>query len=225
MSAPRIDIVHPLGSVEPGHKLGCILGSFDPPHRGHERLVDKLRERCDRVLLLVPRHHFDKRVRVGVNASYAQRVEMLGTVCDGRDGRVGAGTSEVVLFLELGPALEALLPGVEVRFGMGNDTLARVASSEAYYARRGVSFGPEKARALERLLPRILVFGRSRQAPGDIVVDEDVRGISSTLVRERTRRLWSERADDHAWQAALGNLVSPAVLALIRSHGLYAREP
>ena len=115
--------------------------------------------------------------------------------------------------------------GVEVRFGMGNDTLARVASSEEYYARWSLEFGPQQARALERLLPRILVFGRSRQSPGDLVVEPDVREISSTLVRERTRRLWSERADDHAWQAALGDLVSPAVLTLIRSHGLYAREP
>ncbi len=226
MSQGRIDIVHPLPPplAGPRRRLACMLGSFDPPHRGHQRLVTKLLERCDAVLLLAPVQHFDKRVVPGENASYEQRAEMLWAVCESNstDGRVGVGTTEVVLFLELGRALEARFPGTEVVFGMGNDTFGRVADSASYYARRGLPFGAEQAQALEQLLSRILVFGRSAQAPGDIVVEQDVRGISSTLVRARTRQLWQRHADDDAWHAALDTLVSPAVVSLIRSHGLYA---
>ena len=220
MTGGTIDIVHPFsGDVPP--RLACLLGSFDPPHRGHEYLVARLLDRFERVLLLVPRRHFDKGVRAGVNADYSQRLELLGTVCGRHPGRVAAGATDIVLFLELGPALEARFAGTEVVFGMGNDTYARVADSASYYARIGVAIGDEQARDLARLLRRILVFGRSRQRPGDLVVPAALRGVSSTLVRARVRALWQRGAGEDAWQAGLGELVSPEVRSLIRARHLY----
>jgi hypothetical protein len=43
-------------------KVGCVLGSFDPCHAGHEHMVRTLlgSHACEHVFLLVPATHFEK---------------------------------------------------------------------------------------------------------------------------------------------------------------------
>ena len=49
-----------------------------PVHRGHQHMMRALRARADGLLLLLPERHFDKHLRTGENASFAQRLDMAG---------------------------------------------------------------------------------------------------------------------------------------------------
>ena len=95
-------------------RLGVLLGSFDPPHLGHEWMARHLLERADAVLLLVPAVHYAKRVLPPHTATFGQRLEMLRLVAGRLPGTVVAGLTREVLFVRLERRLRRLLPGTDV---------------------------------------------------------------------------------------------------------------
>jgi cytidyltransferase-like protein len=196
--------------------LGVIVGSFDPLHHGHEWMVRRLLARCDRVLLLVPAHHFDKTIRPPANATFAQRLAMIARLSRRLGGRVLGGVTREVLFVRLAAELETLFPGADITFGMGDDTWRRLLRSAEYYARLGLDWTAADAARLARLRRHVVVFGRSGDGPGRVTVPAALRGISST----RVRALAGAAPD-----ADLVHLVDPDILAYIRGAGLYRGEP
>ncbi|MFH2008975.1 MAG: adenylyltransferase/cytidyltransferase family protein [bacterium] len=208
-----------------GPPLCCLLGSFDPPHLGHERLLGRLLERFGSLLLLVPTHHFQKQVVPGVNAGYAQRMELLRAVSDRHGARCGFGRTGIVLFVELWTALQERFGRRDIFFGMGDDTHAKVVDSRRYYRRLGQTFGPDQQRRLEELLRHIVVFDRSGAAEGGLPVDEDVRWISSTWVRRKVVELRAAGVPPSRWHRELGAALAPDVIDRILADDLYTLPP
>lgn len=201
--------------------LGVLLASFDPPHRGHRWIVEQLLARCPRVLLLIPARHFSKTVVPGLNATLGQRLAMLRALARRWPERVRAEVSDVVLFVDLARTLE-LRPGVgEVVFAMGDETRRLVRDSRRYARRLGRPWTAADDRRLSRVLERALVVDRSDTAGDAVPVPPSLRGISSTRVRATAAGLPRDAAPA-AWPAALGDLLDPEVLALIRGWGLYS---
>ena len=203
--------------------LCAYLGSFDPPHRGHEWLIAQLLARFETVLVLVPGRHFEKTIRFPFNAALEQRLAMLRLIA-ARPGnqRLAGGLAREVLFIRLAAHLRREFPQAEISFGMGSDTFERLLDSPRYYARSGLAWTAGDQRALERLQHNVLVFGRSANGGQTLAVPEAVRRISSTRVRATVKRLRSEQASEADWQAALRPLTAPDVLRYIRAAGLYA---
>jgi cytidyltransferase-like protein len=199
-----------------------FLGSFDPLHKGHEWIVDKLLERFDAVLLLIPAFHFEKTVRFPLNATFEQRVEMLATFSKRKGERIAVGLTHEVLFIRLADCLNQYFPSVEIAFGMGNETFEKVLASENYYARLGLPWTAEEQDKLERLKKRVVVFGRSSNNDQFITVPEALRQISSTQVREIVMELRQAGVSEATWRARLGNLISPEIFRFILREKLYS---
>jgi len=199
-----------------------FLGSFDPLHKGHEWIVDKLLERFDAVLLLLPAFHFEKTVRFPLNATFEQRLEMLATFSKRKGNRIAAGLAHEVLFIRLADYLVRLFPTTEIAFGMGNETFEKVLVSKTYYARLGLTWTTEDQDKLERLRKKIVVFGRSKNNGHFTKVPEDLRQISSTRVRETVMELRKTGASEAIWQERLGKMISPEVFRFILQEKLYS---
>lgn len=182
--------------------LAILLGSFDPIHRGHQRMVAEMRGRADVVRLLVPAAHFEKRIRFPRNATLDQRVEMIRAVYPDGSG-VEARVSHEVLFVSLARRHP------EALFGMGRETLGKLLRSQRYFERLGLPWGDGEARVLSRLIPRVVVFDRAD-------------GISSTRVRRVAGDLHAASASAAEWERGLGPLVAPPVTAYVRALGLYS---
>jgi cytidyltransferase-like protein len=203
------------------HSLCGFLGSFDPIHKGHEWMIETLLERFDAVLLLVPGMHFEKQIRFQRNATLEQRLEMLTILANRKKERIAVGLAYEVLFIRLADDLHQRFPSTAISFGMGNDTYERVLASKTYYERLGLAWNEQEQAKLEQLQKTIVVFGRSSHGHGEIVVPEQVRGISSTLVRETVRELRRTPAPESLWQERLATMISPEILQIIRQKGLY----
>jgi cytidyltransferase-like protein len=178
-----------------------MVGSFDPIHRGHQRMIAELRRRRDRVLLLVPTLHLEKQVRFPENATLPQRVEMIRRVYPA--GGVEARTTDDVLFVRLAQQHP------EALFGVGRDTLEKLLRSRSYFERLGLGWTHEEERALARLRSRVVVFDR-RELP-----------ISSTEIRRLAGELHAKGARDAEWRRCLGPLVAPPIISYVRENGLY----
>lgn len=203
----------------------CVLqGSLDPPHLGHQWMVRQLlaRSEFDAVLLLVPARHFEKSIRPPRNATLPQRLAMLSLLYSAPGSGVALGVAQEVLFLRLARGLSAQLGGARISFGMGDDTYAKLLDSGRYYARRGLAWGAAQQRELQQLCQRVVVFGRSTQAPALAVpVPARVRHISSTLVRQNAASLHASGASAARWADQLGRLVATPVWRYVRRQGLY----
>lgn len=189
--------------------VAAYLGSFDPPHRGHVFVVEELLRRFDRVLVLVPVRHFEKRVAYPQNATFEQRLRMLESIVAIAPGRVGTGLTREVLYLRLAEQLRAGHPGAVVGFGMGDDSHARFLASRDYYASVGLPWGPVEQAALAALDEHVVVFGRHGSSSRSVAVPNALRDISSTRVRQMTAK------------GSLSALVDERVAKMIRVFGLY----
>jgi cytidyltransferase-like protein len=204
------------------HSLCGFLGSFDPLHKGHEWIVEKLLERFDAVLLLIPAFHFEKTVRFPLNATLEQRLEMLTSFAKRKMDRIVVGLAHEVLFIRLADQLADQFPNAEISFGMGNETFERVLASKTYYERLGLAWADEDQAKLEQPRKKIVVFGRSRNGDGVISVPESLRWISSTQVRKTVMELRKTPAPESMWREQLEKMIAPDILKFIRRTGLYA---
>lgn len=200
--------------------IACFLGSFDPPHLGHEAIVRRLLEESDSVMMLVPAIHFHKQPRAGQNATFAQRIAMLSRLRGDLPRAVDLGLTHTVLFMQLDSVLRARFPCAEVLFAMGDETYSRLLDSASYYQRSGMGWNSDREQALQHLRTRCRVWNRSGASSG-VHVPDDMRGISSTLVRSTVRGLWQQDASADRWEAELRPLVSCGVSRMIRSLELY----
>ncbi len=201
-----------LAAGSPG-SVCAVVGSFDPLHRGHMWMVQRLLARFDLVALLVPARHFTKAVCPPHNATLDQRLDMIQRVYPPAS-RVLCGVAHEVLFVRLAACLERRFPGARVTFAMGNDTFELLADSASYFNRLGLPWGDRERRRLARLAEQVVVFGRSARGARYERVPDDLRAVSSTRVR---RAAVSSKCE-------LSALVHPLVLSFIHQHGLY-REP
>jgi cytidyltransferase-like protein len=209
----------------PVTSIGVLLGSFDPVHRGHQWMVERLLARFEAVLLLIPTAHFEKRVRFPRNATFGQRLRLLGRVFHDQRHRVMLGLTDEVLFVRLQQELSRLFPRAEVDFGMGNDTFRKVGSSPEYFAGLGLRWGEQEQRRLERLLSRAVVFsreGEGESAPQSSRAPGRLSEISSTMVRRTAGALHMVRAPLTEWKRRLSWMVVDPVISYVRWSGLYA---
>ena len=203
----------------------AVIGSFDPLHRGHQWMVDKLLTRFEAVVLLVPALHFSKTVCPPRNATLDQRLEMIQQVyLPGPGCRVLCGIANEVLFLRLASELARVFPAAEISFAMGNDTYQLFLDSERYFRKLGLPWGRLQQRQLQRLGEQIVVFGRSETGGSFEPVPRQLRQVSSTRVRGISRRLHEAGAVASRWAADLGDLVPPPVTTCIRQLGLYGNS-
>ncbi len=206
-----------------GGRLCGFLGSFDPFHHGHAWVTKAILKRFDAALLMVPASHFHKTVRYPQNARRSQRLAIMAAIFKSQ-GKVGLGLAREVLFLRLHHQLQAIFPGADIGFVMGNETFARFLDSRRYYQRLGLAWGEAEEKALAGLRKKVMVFGRSAKGPGTLPVPSGIRGISSTKVRETAARLWRENAREAEWNARLAECIGPEALELIRQAGLYVQK-
>jgi len=153
--------------------VGCILGSFDPPHKGHDQMVRELFSRYDVVVLLLPNIHFEKEVKFPKNMTHMQRVDILTKLyVNELKGRVGIGIAYEVTFLKLWDQLREVFPNATVYFGMGNDVFECFLASKEYYTEIGRKWSENEEKKISEVGKHCLVFGRQPQ--GDVLLREIV---------------------------------------------------
>lgn len=206
-------------------RLGVIVGSFDPPHLGHEWMARSLLGRVDAVLLLLPTVHYAKRVRPLHTAAFEQRLDMLRLAAPRLPKPALVGLTDEVLFVRLERRLCRLLPRVEVVFGMGSDTFGKVRDSARLAAILGVPWLPEDEAAVAPLLGRAVVFAREPGAvPGAVAVPDELLGVSSTVARQMAARLRAAGAGLERWLEELGGCLAPEVTEYTFASGLYPQR-
>lgn len=151
--------------------VGCILGSFDPPHKGHDHMIREIFSRTEIVLLLLPNVHFEKEVQFPRNMTHMQRIDCLSKVyCGEFKDRIGIGIAYEVLFIRLWDQLCSMFPNAQVYFGMGNDVFECFLSSKEYFTEIGRTWSENEDKKLSEVGKHCLVFGREKQ--GNVVVRE-----------------------------------------------------
>jgi cytidyltransferase-like protein len=215
--------VSALPALEPGAVITCLLGSYDPVHRGHLWMMRRMLSESDALLVLVPERHFDKDPRPGFNATTEQRLEMLRLLPYDVRARAGFGRTRVVLFAELLRELESRWPAQQLRFAMGDDTYRRMLRSRAYYREVGRRFGAAERARVARLAETTRVFARHRSRPDWITVPDEVVTVSSTRVRRLAVSLHGGGASLQAWRGALRPLVTAPVAAHLYRERIYRR--
>lgn len=218
-----MNIAHVMDTFSECESVGVYMGSFDPFHKGHQWIAETLLKRCDGLLLLIPGRHYEKTVVWPRNAAFSQRVAMIRNVFDD-DRPVAAAVTDEVLFIRLDAWLSRRLPGKKIRFGMGSDTFQKMLDSKRFYAKFGQPWTAADARGLARLARPTLVFGRSATGPECIRMPRRFRGISSTKVRNRVKRLQRMQAPFWMWRLFLSRILPGAVIAAIRKLGLYSPD-
>ncbi len=193
-------------------RIGCLLGTFDPPHNGHIAIADFMLRECslDQVWLVVtPQNPFkvDKQL-----SPDQQRLAMVRLAVQGHEHLVASGfeidlpkpnyTVDSLRFMR------HRWPDHQFDLIIGSDNLA------AFH----------KWRAPDEILEhhRLLVYPREGTKehlaqsiyhghPGvRIVADAPILDITSTRIRE----------DIRAWRP-VDDRLAPTVVAYIREHGLY----
>lgn len=216
-----IGLANTPAGLSASRSIGVYLGSFDPPHRGHEWIATQLLVQCDTVLLLVPATHFHKSIVPPRNATLPQRLEMLALLRATAPDRIGVGVAREVLFLELDCLLQRRWPKADLRYAMGDETREKVLRSQQYYLASHRAWTAAHERRLASLAARLLVFNRSGAANDAAGVAPHVRSASSTRIRAQVAQLAAAGADPHEWAACLDPSLPPGILAAIERMGLY----
>jgi hypothetical protein len=228
MTRPAHDPTQPVVLLrQPARRLrsvACLLGSFDPLHRGHQFMVSELLRRHRAVALLVPGRHFSKRIRPGYNATLEQRLKLMQAVYR-HQPRVYPGLANEVLFIELREHLARLFGARQVALGMGDETFRLLLDTRSYWERSGRAWGAAEQRRLERAVSQTVVFGRSGDRPGTVAVPPHLRRVSSTRVRALAARLHRLRAPAGTWRSILLPLVEAPVIEAVRCWPLYRLSP
>lgn len=194
-------------------KIGCLFGSFDPPHAGHVALARYVRQRqgLDEVWLVVtPQNPFKKDRRLSPEK---HRLAMVRLAVQGIEG-LGASGVELDLpqpnyTVDTLDFMRERWPQNEYALIIGSDNLASLHRWK------------DASRLLEKT--KVLVYPRpgleEHLAQADLLYHPSVTllpdapqmAISSTGIRVRLRN----------WKPVDG-LLDPKVLAYIRQNGLYA---
>jgi nicotinic acid mononucleotide adenylyltransferase len=201
--------------------LAVVLGSFDPPHRGHDWVLRQLLGRFDAAALLIPVTHFHKGVVYPANATLMQRLTMLEQAYGRGPQPVYLGLARQGLYLKLAEAMAEAFPDAKVGFGMGDDSHARLLDSAAYFASLGLGWTRADALALQRLASCCVVFGRHGKQPGAVQEPAWVRQISSTGVRQAVFALRSRGVPRAQWSEQLADWLLPEVESLVEQFELY----
>lgn len=201
--------------------IGVYLGSFDPFHKGHQWAVERLAERFDGILLLIPAIHFEKNNRFPLNATFQQRLMMIQATLKGKNNAVGLGLAEEVLFIRLLNELSSIFPKADIAYGMGNETYQKLLFSETYYQRMGCEWTLEDAKKLALIKEKVVVFGRSQSDSRFLYVPDNIASISSTDVRNKVKALRHQNAGFAQWRQTLETLISHEAVAYIYHEGLY----
>lgn len=201
--------------------LCAFLGSFDPPHKGHEWLVDTLLDRFDLVLMLVPGRHFEKTILPPQNATLEQRLDMLALLARRKRNRIATGLAHEVLFIRLADRLVELFPQAHMGFGMGNETFDRLRASKTYYERSGLAWTAEEEKKLERLKRHVVIFGRSTNGSDTVDVPRHLRRLSSTLVRKTVKELRNTSVSKEVWTTTLEHMINSDILEYVIQKEIY----
>ncbi len=192
--------------------IGCLFGTFDPPHRAHVAIADHMRrtQGLDQVWLVVtPQNPFKVEAQISPDA---HRLAMVRLAVSGQEDLVASGfeldlpkpnyTAETLRFMR------QRWPDHRFDLIVGSDNLAvfhRWRSPDEILEHHGLLVYPREG--FKDHLASTIYHGH----PGiKIVTDAPVMPISATRIRE----------DIRAWRP-VEDRVAPAVLSYIRQHGLY----
>jgi nicotinate-nucleotide adenylyltransferase len=192
--------------------IGCLFGSFDPPHVGHVTIAEHMLKGCDLEqvwLVVTPQNPFKLDRTLSPDQ---QRLAMVRLAVQGRPGLSASGfeldlprpnyTSDTLLFMR------QRWPDHRFALIIGSDNLASFhqwKDPEDILAHHPVLVYPRPG--VEEHLA-LAAFAKHPQVT--LVTDAPKMEVSSTGIRVRIRN----------WKP-LDGLVDPAVEAYIRQHGLY----
>jgi len=226
--------------------VGCFLGSFDPPHLGHDEMIKHLLNRCEVTLLLLPIKSFDKQVEFPYNMLLSQRIELL-TKMYGHHKNIGIGVAHQVLFIYLFDQLKALFPSSQIYFAVGSDVYSRFLASEHYFRQLSLPWGEAENAKLQLVSEHCLLFDREingissaipatpnssstlsppASTPTRVDSTAQVRALTSTEVRSRVARIWADPTITDKFvqlRQELRGLVDETVLQYILDQGLYIK--
>lgn len=193
--------------------IGCLFGSFDPPHRGHVAIAEHMLKAAalDEVWLVVtPQNPFKQDRELSPER---HRLAMTRIAVQGRPGLVASGfeldlpkpnyTSDTLAFMR------QRWPQHRFSLIIGSDNLAGLhewRDPQGILAHHAVLVYPRPG-----LQEHLAKAGLLHHPSVTMVRDAPMLDISSTAVRKRMR----------SWQPVDG-LVDPGVQQYARQHGLYA---
>ena len=196
-------------------RIGCLFGSFDPPHRGHLAIAEHMLASCDLEqvwLVVTPQNPFKQDRTLSPDQ---HRLAMVRLAVQGKDALVASGfeldlprpsyTADSLRFMR------HRWPDHEFALIIGSDNLADLhqwKDPEDILEHHRLLVYPREG--LKEHLSRTIYHGH----PGvRIVADAPLYPISSTELR----------ADLKAWKP-MGDRLSAKVLSYIRQHRLYEGE-
>ena len=193
-------------------RIGCLFGTFDPPHNGHLALAEHIRTTCglDQVWMVVtPQNPFKQNRPLSAEA---QRLAMVRLAIHGKDGLVASGfeidlpkpnfTADTLRFMR------HRWPDHQFSLIIGSDNLAtfhRWKEPEDILAHHQLLVYPR-----EGFSAHLAESVYQNHAGIRIVADAPMLPVSSTGIR----------GDLRAWRLVEDRL-APAVLSYIRQHKLY----
>lgn len=220
------------GAVPKGGKVGFLLGSFDPFHFGHQAMVELLRSRCHFLLLLVPSFSFDKEVNFPENATLEQRIEMMVSVYE-KEGSVGIGLTEEVLYLRLRQEIQTAFPGSTIVFGLGADRFPCFVDSQKYFDKCAFPWTEREELMFTESCENLIVFARDGETldpiwssmhqalAANITVLHPSVHVSSTKIREVASRCKRQQCSIEEVVAQLSGYVPQPIAAFIAKTSLY----
>lgn len=193
-------------------RIGCLFGTFDPPHNGHVTLAEHMRTACalDEVWLVVtPQNPFKQNKPLSADAN---RLAMVRLAAQNKDGLMASGfeidlpkpnyTADSLRFMR------HRWPDHRFALIIGSDNLAGFHTwkdPEDILEHHDLLVYPREG--FSQHLASTIYHGHPRVR---IVADAPLLDVSSTAIRNDLR----------AWRFVEDRL-APAVLTYIRQHRLY----
>ncbi len=214
--------------MTPGRRIAFFGGAFDPPHRGHVAVAQRVLEaRLSDLVLWVPSWSPPHKTASGM-ASYDDRMAMAklavhglpGCAVSDIEGRKRFTPSYSIRVLE---ALEAENPGCRVQLLIGSDSLEELHTwycARELAGRYEIIAYPRRTRAESGssaavVLPETFWSDAEAERLRQTVVSGNFVEVSSTELREAL----SSGGEDG------GKVANEAVLMYIKEHGLYGMKP